>query len=396
ESPQDYAEANVYLGHFIGTLDQVFPDAMLVHLHRDPKDVIRSLINRDWYDTPEDDRHPSIPVDGWPQLSQFEKACWYVRTVNESLIARCSRRIRFEEMVADPSTCTADLEALGISVYPLLAAPLFGRPLNVSYHTEFPAYEHWGDEIKAIFHAICGGLRRDLGYEGNIGAIGNRHMHAAACSNSGVLARWRRRDLGERKVDLFHIDFSRLDWLTFLRGFGLFTAGQLHRWWTRKGQKMEKKKVPGSWVARVWANGFRAGLWTQGCEIAFIRQALRIRTLPKTHCSIVIGGGTWHRISPREGWKANIGRWYHGTVMLEFNGPLVVTLFCLMYEGSGRLREKRPVVRISANNSTRHFSFKTRPMAERFTLALYAGAADQSCEFSIRRIALEEIEPCAR
>lgn len=395
ESPRDYAEANVYLGHFIGTLDQVFPDTALVHLHRDPKDVIRSLINRDWYDTPEDDRHPSVPVDGWSQMSQFEKACWYVRTVNESLMARCSRRIRFEEMVADPSTFTADLEVLGISVYPLLAAPLFGRPLNVSYHTEFPDYEHWGAEIKAIFHAICGGLRRDLGYEGNIGAIGNADIRATASSNLGVLARWRRSDLGERKVELFQIDFSRLDWLTFLRGFGLFTARQLHRWWSRRGQKMDAMKVPESWVARVWANGLRAGLWTQGCEMAFIRQALRIRTLPQTHCSVVIGGGTWHRISPHEGWKASIGHWYHGTVVLEVKDPSVVTLFCLMYEGSGRLREKRSVVRISANNSTRRFSFKTRPMADRFTLALYAGATDQSYEFAIRRIVLEEITPCA-
>ncbi|MGH8488799.1 MAG: sulfotransferase [Gammaproteobacteria bacterium] len=395
ESPRDYAEANVYLGHFIGTLDQVFPDATLVHLHRDPKDVIRSLINRDWYDTPEDDRHPSVPVDGWSQMSQFEKACWYVRAVNESLIARCPKRIRFEEMVADSSTFTADLEALGISVYPLLAAPLFGRPLNLSYHTEFPDYEHWGAEIKAIYHAICGGLRRDLGYASNTAAIGNADVHATASSDSGVLARWRRRDLGERKVKLFQIDFSRLDWLTFLRGFGLFAARQLNRLRGRRGQKTDGMKVPESWVARVWANGLRAGFRTQGCEIAFIRPALRIRTRPRTHCSIVIGGGTWHRISPQEGWKANIGHRYHGTVVLEVKGPSVVTLFCLMYEGS-ELREKRSVVRISANNSTRHFSFKTRPMADRFTLALYAGARDESCEFAIHRIVLEEIEPRAR
>src|SRR5690606_34172411 len=67
----DWAEANVYLGHLLPQLRDVFPDAFLIHLYRHPKDVVRSLINRDWYDTPEDPFHPAMNVEGWADLSQF-------------------------------------------------------------------------------------------------------------------------------------------------------------------------------------------------------------------------------------------------------------------------------------------------------------------------------------
>ena len=36
---EDWVEANVYLVHFLDALRKVFPDAMLVHLHRDPRAV---------------------------------------------------------------------------------------------------------------------------------------------------------------------------------------------------------------------------------------------------------------------------------------------------------------------------------------------------------------------
>ena len=77
--PEDYAEANVYLERFLSIMEEVFPDAILIHLHRNPKSVIRSILNRKWYDTPEDSKHPVMEVAGWESLTQFEKACWYVR-----------------------------------------------------------------------------------------------------------------------------------------------------------------------------------------------------------------------------------------------------------------------------------------------------------------------------
>ena len=73
----DYGEANVYLERVLNELQDVFPEAEFVHLYRDPKDVVRSLMNRDWYEVPEDNKHPVMGVPFWSKMSQFEKVCWY-------------------------------------------------------------------------------------------------------------------------------------------------------------------------------------------------------------------------------------------------------------------------------------------------------------------------------
>ena len=59
-SRSDVAEVNIYLANFLVQLRTVFPEATFVHLSRDPVKVVNSLLNRNWYDTPEDQRHPRL------------------------------------------------------------------------------------------------------------------------------------------------------------------------------------------------------------------------------------------------------------------------------------------------------------------------------------------------
>ena len=72
-SRSDVAEVNIYLANFLVQLRTVFPEATFVHLSRDPVKVVNSLLNRNWYDTPEDQRHPRLKTADMNQLTQFEE-----------------------------------------------------------------------------------------------------------------------------------------------------------------------------------------------------------------------------------------------------------------------------------------------------------------------------------
>src|SRR5690606_17230818 len=81
EIASDYAEVNVYLEPFVDIVAEYFPDASLVMVHRNPNEIVRSIIGRDWYDTPQDPRHRRVDVKDWDSSGQFARACYYVADV---------------------------------------------------------------------------------------------------------------------------------------------------------------------------------------------------------------------------------------------------------------------------------------------------------------------------
>jgi hypothetical protein len=167
--PGDYAEANVYLAHFLPELRELFPEATFIHLHRDGRAVVRSLLNRAWYDTPEDDRHPRFDRPGWDNLSQLEKACWYYRLTNEAIDSFASHRLSFERMTQDPAYLPAKLKEIGLRiVLPELAAQEHSRRINANYADDIPPLRQWPVEQQAIFHKICGDIQTRLGYSNGI------------------------------------------------------------------------------------------------------------------------------------------------------------------------------------------------------------------------------------
>jgi hypothetical protein len=163
--PRDLLEANVYLEPFLDQLRVMDPEAAIVHLHRDGRGVVRSILNRNWYDTPEDRRHRAIPVRRWSRLSQFERACWYYRYTNEQIAPHATLRIHFERMVSDLDYLTERLGALGIIVHPLLAEAVFGEAINVASSVTVPDYEHWPSRLRRTFDRICSPVHALLGYE---------------------------------------------------------------------------------------------------------------------------------------------------------------------------------------------------------------------------------------
>ena len=164
ESDTDYAEANVYLPLVVDQLEKKFPDANLVHLHRDPADVVRSIMNRGWYDTPFDTSHPADLDKDWAGLLPFEKCCAYVATINSRIMGATNQRIDLRYASYDFKYIEKKLSDLGIAFYPDLAKGFIDNKINSNKVTNFPAYGDWNSSLKLIYRRRLLNTAKALGY----------------------------------------------------------------------------------------------------------------------------------------------------------------------------------------------------------------------------------------
>jgi hypothetical protein len=158
-------ECNPYLAAVVDDVEVAWPDATLVHLHRDPRAVLRSLLNRQWYDTPLDDWHPDIDVDGWDRMPQLERCAWYVRRTNERLLERQLPRISFEACTTDRGALTESFARLDVAFDSERAAQRFATPRNESVMWHVPPFERWSPEQRARATSVLDPISEILGYD---------------------------------------------------------------------------------------------------------------------------------------------------------------------------------------------------------------------------------------
>jgi hypothetical protein len=341
---QDYAEANVYLVHLLSQLLELFPDATLVHLHREPREVVRSLLNRDWYDTPEDDSHPRLNVHDWDQLSQLEKACWYVRKANEDLLELDLPKLAFQQMTTDITYLREVLRRLGIPFYPRLATR-FEQPINTTSSAHVAAYECWSPSDRAIFDRICDPTRRELGYLGP-------------------------RDKGFLRA-LIRKPFTR----------SRYPSPRPH-----SSHDFEASTLFDTGTVPV------SSYTAHACVLSPLDTGLQISGSSDRHAHLLLGAGQWHRADPNAGWTADFNAYFRGFVQLGSHSAGRASLFCLMYDRQGVLLARRSLATLHPADTT-PFSFATRPHALRFNLALYLPRAEVPPTVTLRRAFLERLDP---
>ena len=338
--PQDYAEANVYLERFLSVMKEVFPDSVMVHLHRGPKDVVRSIINRDWYDTPEDNKHPIMGEKAWDNLNQFEKACCYVRETNESLLNVCQDRLDFEQMVTDINYLIEKLRSLNIPVFPRLATAIYGKKINQNYNYEFPEYREWTEEHKELFHSICDPVNVALGYESQ-----DKTIHSSKNR---------------------HIEQPRL-----------------------KHQKFSRTKLPEVIFEMDFQKEPHYAYSLKGCKTKAVAGGIEIVPEGGQHAHLLIGGGKWNKLRRGEGWEPKIAHYYRGVLDAEISANDSVHLFCLMYDKKRELIAKKSLGQIRQRNLPYKFSFKVRSNASRFNIAIYMSVANLPDKVILKTIKLE-------
>jgi hypothetical protein len=339
--PGDQAEVNVYLDRFIPLVKQIFPEADIVHLCRDPKDVIRSILNRDWYDTPEDRRHPALPVERWDVLSQFEKACWYVRLTNQTLLEASHSSLVFERMVHDLEYLTERLREMGIAVYPRLAAPEHAKKINVGRKDLIPAYDQWLKELVRTYHRICDPILKDLGYSG------------ARASSHGQNPR-----IYDESLNSF----------------------------LRAGAPDAKPQVI---VDRRYIADAPNDLFLVGCGVQPQNGCIEVTSVPQRHAHVMFAGGTWNRLRKGAGWMHQHGYYYRGTLSAKIDAN-ESALFCLIYDRDGELMEKRSLQQLRPRQTNGvDFTFRVRSDASRFNLALYIPKSEAPTHIQLQELKLE-------
>jgi hypothetical protein len=179
-------DCNWKLTWILPVLVEVFPEARIIHLARNPVDNIRSAYNLDYYGatTARDDHRrdyflrfmPRIHRDDWDALTQLEKNCAFFVESHRLIRAAAphARLVRVEEL-AHPEVAAAALAHLGLPALDetTLAALLSSRvnakddeKAEVADLRGRPPVAEWDSESLATIARLCGEVARELGYHG--------------------------------------------------------------------------------------------------------------------------------------------------------------------------------------------------------------------------------------
>lgn len=319
----DYAEINVYLETSLDLVTDLFPGASLTFLHRDPKDVVRSILGRGWYDTPEDPRHRRVDVPDWDMSGQFARACHYVADTDRRLLDACNHRIRFESAVDNLSVLKDALERQGIEVHADLAATAHAQIINATGQHRVPPAEEWSATQRETYVRICGEVAEELGYSAGFG-----RADAAPVQTASPLAK------ESHCTVLLDGAFPPPDsWR--LSGFEHTPDDS---------GKIILKVAPGKEGANVHA---------------------------------ALGGSVWKDHAPdnaTRGWMNRPGTWLSGRIGADVTDRGVLAVFVLGFAPDGALLQKNAIGFLSAERREAVLAFRLDTAVTRFDIALYAAA----------------------
>lgn len=352
EIKADYAEVNVYLEPFTEILRTYFPDSMFVMLQRDPAAIVRSLVNRGWYDNPEDSRHRRVLVDDWVTSSQFERACHYVADVFRTLRADCRHKIRLEDVSANLPALIKALEHVGIVVHPRLAARAHADVVDATQRPDFPLSRDWSAEQRRAYDQICGKEARLAGY-GNLLWPGEKRVRS--------IARLVRRSMRRRSA------FSVATSTILFDGNSVLDSSH----WNLDGLIFE-----------------------QSADRAPILKPDPDRSGNHRRC--ILGGSRWERVVEGEsGWQNLPDSYLAGRLRAKPSGPGRAILFVLSYGPDGTLVHRRQLGVLSASRNDIEFACHLRADVDRFDLALYVPKDAVPEQLAIKSLELR-LEPLAK
>lgn len=190
-----YVESNNNLVPMIPVLRRAFPTLKIVHVVRDGREVVRSLLSKPIlskaggmdavFMTDKDVRHRLSPADvhdaeykgRWAQMDRFDRSCWYWMKVDAIVCAQVAGddraiTVRFEDLF-DASREYPGVweilrflgleERLKFSRGQLLER--MGTKANQTAKFVMPAWESWTEDQRRRFQAIAGEHMARHGYD---------------------------------------------------------------------------------------------------------------------------------------------------------------------------------------------------------------------------------------
>jgi hypothetical protein len=172
KSIQYYGEVNSILRRHIEPLNKYLADARLLHLVRDGRDFVRSVVSRGTFSGKHpiffDFRPPIIDEYSakWFELTEFEKTCWLWQWENKFMRQHIDQTARFEDIVSSYELFEKQiLEPLGLDLGETIWKTQVESPKNVSSKYNLGKWDDWTSEQKGQFYKICGKEMTHYGYE---------------------------------------------------------------------------------------------------------------------------------------------------------------------------------------------------------------------------------------
>jgi hypothetical protein len=332
----DWAEVNVYLASFVEELRRFFREAFFIHLHRNPSQVVRSLMDRNWYDTPHDHAHPRLRTADAATLNRFERVCQYVAEINTRLHEACDAEVSLQELTQSPASLDSAFRRLGVPYYPRLGDQLTAIVINATKTPKFPSVAQWSLEKKWIYNQrvgqICCALNyRPLIFPSLYSIVATIRAHYTKC-----------RDVWHRRVTRSKMDNSN--------------------------RSIEKFALNVNRVKGV------------NCEISVEGYSIVIR--PQTaerHAYLTLGGSDWHALkktkSGHSGWPVLPNNYVQGSLEMWFFNSGSVTIFAICYGADMKQLYRRQLGVMDARHPRLEFAFAPHPEASTFDIAIYMSAS---------------------
>ena len=341
--PRDFAEVNVYLEGFASQLQAAFPEAMFVQLKRAQALVVSSLMDRNWYDTPEDRRHPRLQGVDAKSIGQFERVCHYVAQVNRRLNKVCTHRIDLDELTKSPESLASELEKLGIAYHPRLGQPVVGRVSNARKEKNFPDPVNWDGNQKQTLESILSGAKN------------TKATVAAQISKPGAN----------------------------------FWAGKWIKEWLAKftGNDVSSFKLDLASFPRIL---------TKFCSLQYNKNQSVWMVAPDTsekNAYLALGGSSWEKALTlpfkSTGWQTHPGQYIKGSTVIEVSDTTNLTIYAISYSQSGKQIHRRNLGVIDATHPGLEFAFTAHPSASTIDFIVYVPAKFKSEPFKLRSFVFE-------
>lgn len=154
-------------------LHEVFPDARFIHLHRDPRVVTNSLVNKNiWPQVMHSNRlRVRSRLSGDRGLPEFERACWYWRNINTRIAddldvlaaaGVATMELRFDDLVGGEVTQLAAFVERDLRVGAI--DPVNTKDWMAPDSQTYDSWEEWPPGLLERFDAVCGDAMRRFGY----------------------------------------------------------------------------------------------------------------------------------------------------------------------------------------------------------------------------------------
>ncbi len=157
-----YGEVTPRLRYFSASILRRYPQARHVHLVRDPRHAVRSLIQFGYYPAEGGRRHRRVAPDGG-KWTQVQRASWAWAFGHHRIRQTTREFFRLEDLIVDFGEIRRLAAALGITINRAKWEEAKDKPANTSEQT-FPAWEDWTQKDRDDLETMCGTEARHYGY----------------------------------------------------------------------------------------------------------------------------------------------------------------------------------------------------------------------------------------